>query len=142
MGGVLFWAVLVVAFVIIEIYSVQLVSIWLAAGAFVTMLLVNFVDIPFWGQLAVFLVVSVVLIIATLPFVKEKRKIKHTPTNTDIDVGKSVPVIEDIDSVKGTGRITLNGVDWGAVSESGESISKGSTVTIVEVKGTKMVVKL
>ena len=53
---VLFWAALVVMFVIIEIATVQLVSIWLAAGSLVTMISTYLFDLTMVQQLLIFLI--------------------------------------------------------------------------------------
>ncbi|MBR2284819.1 MAG: NfeD family protein [Ruminococcus sp.] len=138
---VLFWAAAVVVFVIAEIATVQLVSIWLAAGALVTMIASYFFDIPLVGQLLIFLVSSAAFLIVTWPFLKKARNTKRVATNSELDVGKSAVVIEEISSDAGTGRVTLNGVDWSAVSADGSVIPKDSIVVVAEVQGAKLVVR-
>ncbi len=139
--SVIFWAILVIAFVILEIVTVQLVSIWLAAGAFITMLCTFFLDLKPFGQMTVFILSSAVLLLITFPIIRSLRKKTHIATNSDMDIGKTATVIEEINSSGNAGRVTLNGVDWRAVSENGEIISKGSIVTIVEISGTKLIVR-
>ena len=139
--SVIFWAILVIAFVILEIVTVQLVSIWLAAGAFITMLCTFFLDLKPFGQMTVFILSSAVLLLITFPIIRSLRKKPHIATNSDMDIGKTATVIEEINSSGNAGRVTLNGVDWCAVSENGEIISKGSIVTIVEISGTKLIVR-
>lgn len=138
---ILFWAVAVVVFVIVEIMTVQLVSVWLAVGAFATMLSAFFFDgLDFIGQLVVFMITSAVLVGITFPYVRRQRKKEYIPTNSELDRGRRAVVIEEIDSEKGTGRVTLNGVDWKAVSDC--VIPVDSIVTVASVQGAKLIVEL
>ncbi len=140
---VLIWAVLVVIFIIAEIATVQLVSIWFAAGALVTMLCAYFTDLSFIGQLVVFIVSSAVFLALTMPIIMSRRKKKgYVSTNSELDIGKTAVVIQDIDTDKGTGRVTLDGVDWSAVPANGEVIPTGSVVTVKAVNGAKLTVEL
>ena len=139
---VLFWAALVVVFVIVEIATVQLVSIWLAAGSLVTMVCTYIFDIPLVGQLLIFLVSSAIFLLISWPLLKKARNKGYVPTNAELDTGKKAVVIENIDLNAGTGRVTLNGVDWSAVSADGSVIPKESVVTVVEVQGAKLKVQL
>ena len=139
---VLMWAVLAVAFAVIEIITVQLVSVWLAAAALLTMILtVVFDDMPFIAQMAVFVLSSAVFLTISLPLLKKRAKKPYTATNSELDVGKTAQVIEEIDINKNSGRVTLNGVDWSAVSENGDIIPKDSIVIVTSVKGAKLTVK-
>lgn len=138
---VLVWAILVVVFVIIEIATVQLVSIWLAAGALITMICSYFFDLTVLGQLGIFILSSAVFLALTMPYLKKRQQNGHISTNSELDIGKTAVVIEDIDPDNGTGRVTLSGVDWSAVSENGEAIPKNSTVIVTQVSGAKLTVR-
>lgn len=140
--SILVWAILVVIFVIIEIATVQLVSIWLAAGALVTMICCYFFAPGLLGQLAIFLITSTLFLAFTFPILKKMRGKGHVSTNSELDIGKTATVIEDIDQDSGTGRVTLNGVDWSAVSENGAVIRKGCIVVVTRVHGAKLFVEL
>lgn len=139
---VLIWAVLLVVFVIIEVVTVQLVSIWLAAASLITMLCAFFLDIPLVAQLGIFTLSSVILLAVTMPVLRKNLNKGHIPTNAELDVGKSAVVIEEINPEISTGRVSLNGIDWNAVSGNGEVIPKNSVVTVTEINGTKLIVKI
>ncbi|MCQ2490349.1 MAG: NfeD family protein [Ruminococcus sp.] len=139
---IIIWAVLVIAFVIAEVATVQLVSVWFAAGALVTMILVFFFDIPILGQVGIFIGSSAVFLALTMPFIIRKRKKRgYIPTNSELEVGRTARVIEEIDTDKGTGRVRLGGVDWSAVSTDGSVIPIDTVVTVTAVNGTKLTVK-
>ena len=138
---VLFWALITVAFIIAEILTIQLVSIWFAAGGFITMLCSYFLDTTFAEELVIFIISSAFLLLVTFPFLKSKRQVTHVGTNSELEIGRTATVIEEINNVKGTGRVRLNGVDWSAVSADGDDvIPYDSIVTVVQVKGAKLFV--
>ena len=138
---VLFWALITLAFVIAEIITIQLVSIWFAAGAFITMICTYAFQPGFVTELIIFIVTSAVLLVVTFPLLKNWRHVKHVGTNSELEVGKTASVIEEVDRDKGTGRVRLSGVDWSAVSADGDDIIPvGSIVTVVRVQGAKLFV--
>lgn len=136
---IIIWAVAVIAFIVIEIATVQLVSVWFASGAFITMLAVGFFDISFTGQVILFTAVSAVLIAVTFPVTKKFRKREYIPTNAELNIGKQAFVTEEINTRSGTGRVSLNGVYWKAVSD--EVIPTDSVVIVQAVEGAKLIVK-
>ncbi|MBR1824096.1 MAG: NfeD family protein [Ruminococcus sp.] len=138
---VLFWALTTLAFIIAEAITIQLVSIWFASGAFITMICAYFLKPGFIAELVIFIVVSALLLVITYPLLKNWRHVKHVGTNSELEVGKTASVIEEIDRDKGTGRVRSNGVDWAAVSADGDDIIPvGTVVTIVQVQGAKLFV--
>lgn len=138
--NVLFWAVAVIVFVTVEILTVQLVSVWLAVGAFITMIVTYFTDIELIGQLMIFIISSAVLLALTFPLIRKFRSKGYIPTNSELNAGKQAVVIEEINTSSGTGRVTLSGVDWKAVSD--EVIPADSIVTVKAVDGAKLIVTL
>ena len=136
---VILWAVLFVVFLIAEIATLNaLVSVWFAVGALAAMFCA-IADLKFVWQMAVFVIVSTVVLIATRPFVKKVQG-KTVPTNYELDVGKQAVVIESINNVLGKGRVRLDGTDWAAVSEDGTEFFEGDIVIVKKVDGSKLVV--
>jgi len=140
--SVLFWAIAVVAFVIAEIATVQLVSIWFAAGAFITLLLSYFYELSAFEQLGIFIISSSVFLLLSVPLIKKRRKKAAVATNAELDIGRHATVIEEINVDKGTGRVTLNGVNWSAVPEDENAIiPEGAIVIVTKVMGAKLRVR-
>ena len=140
MGYLLFWGVIFVVMLIAEIASMQLVSIWFAvgaAGAFVAAMM----NVSFAAQLAIFVIVSVLLLLLTRPLLTKLRVKQQPRTNADLNIGETAVVIEDIDPALGTGRARLGGIDWIAVSESGENIPVDTVVMVTRVDGAKLFVR-
>lgn len=138
--SIIVWAVVLVVAVLVEVFTMQLVSIWFAIASLVTMVVSLFVDNPI-AQLSVFVVVSAVLLLLTRPLLKKMVVKEYHPTNYDLDVGKVATVIETIENSTNSGRVSLNGVDWNANSTDGATIEKGSQVVVEDVKGSKLLVK-
>ncbi|MBO7395465.1 MAG: NfeD family protein [Ruminococcus sp.] len=139
---VIIWAILVIAFVIAEIATVQLVSVWFAAGALLTMILVFFFDIPIIGQVGIFIGSSALFLALTMPFIIRKRKKNgYIPTNSELEVGRTARVIEEVNTDNGTGRVRVGGVDWSAVSADDSVIPCDTVVTVTAVNGAKLTVK-
>ncbi len=133
------WAIAFVFFVVVEAAtSAALVSIWLAFGALVSMFFA-IAGVGFKVQLAVFVISSVIMLIATRPLARKIQGEKHA-TNFELDVGKTAVVTEKIDNSLSEGRVRLDGTNWAARSEDGSVIDEGAVVTVREVSGAKLIV--
>lgn len=137
----LIWLALVILFVVVELISLGLTSIWFAAGALVAGI-VAMVGGPFWLQVILFMVVSAVLLACTRGFAKRHLDNKIEKTNAEGLVGKSSIVIETIDNASSTGKIRIGDIEWTAraVNET-QVIPKDSKVIIREIKGVKCMVE-
>lgn len=136
---ILIWGILCVVLILLEGFTMQLVSIWFAAGA----LGAFFVALAGGGmvaQLAVFAAVSALLLLLTRPILMKMMVKKAAPTNADLDIGETAVVIEEVNGELGTGRARRNGVDWIAISATGDVIPTDTVVIIKGVQGAKLIV--
>lgn len=135
MTEIIVWAILFIVFVIIETVTAQIVSIWFALGALVSLIVSCFTD-SILIQLIVFLAVSILSLLLTRPVFKKFINIKHEKTNTDNFVGKEGILIEEVDNIKGTGRLSISGLTWNTRSIDDKIIIPvNSIVVIKEIKG-------
>ena len=136
------WLALMVGFVIAEAACpFHLVSIWFAVGSLASMV-AAVLGAQFWLQITLFLVVSVGLLVATLPLVKKFVIPKQEKTNVESLIGKKGIVIEDISNIHATGQVAVSGSEWTARSVSdGITIEKGEVVVIREISGVKAIVE-
>lgn len=141
MPEAIIWGILFIILTIIEAQTFQFVSIWFAISALVT-LFFTFTNVSLLGQAVIFVVLSALLLVATRPIVKKKLIPKFTPTNADLDVGKTAIVIESIDNDRKLGRVKLDGVDWMARSSDGSLIPKEQSVIVQKVDGAKLFVRV
>ena len=74
------------------------------------------------------------------PLARKKMSGRHVRTNADRLIGREVLVTEQIENLKETGEIKVNGVLWTAVSTDGSVIPVGSLVRIERLEGAKVYV--
>ncbi len=137
----LIWGSLFIVLVIVELSTVNFVSIWFAVGALASLICALFGMHDIAKQSVVFVIVATLFLIATKPLVKALKANRYVPTNADLDIGKTALVIERINNSASTGRVRLNGVDWTARSVDGSLISAGTNVVVAKVDGSKLIVK-
>ena len=139
--GTLFWLVLLIVFVVAEALSTTLVSIWFAVGALIT-LIVSVFNVSAYIQVGTFLVVSLILLLATRPFAKKFLDPKITKTNFDRIIGDFGIVEEEINNLEGTGAVKIKGTTWTARSSDDSIIPEKATVKIERIEGVKVFVSL
>lgn len=133
------WLGLIVAFTVIEAATVNLVSVWFIGGS-VAGLICAILDAPALLQFAVFILVSALLLALLRPLVKKYLRVKPSRTNADRLLGQEALVTEDIDNLRETGAIRVNGVLWTAKSALDTQIPSGSRVIIERIEGAKVYV--
>jgi len=141
MNDVYFWLGATVVFGAVEALTVGIVSIWFALGSLAA-LIAAALHAEMWLQITVFLEVSAFALIATRPLVKKKILLRTTPTNSDMVIGESAVVEEEIDNLAGIGAVKVQGKIWSARSDNGEQIPAGSIVRVSKIEGVKLIVKL
>ena len=137
---VIFWAVAVVAFVILELATVGLASIWFALGALCA-LIAALLGAPVWLQIVWFVIVSVATLLLTRPLAKKYINNKTMATNADRVIGSKAVVKERIDELAGTGAVLADGKMWSARTADGAVAEPGEIVTVQEIRGVKLVVE-
>ncbi len=139
MVPMLVWLGLLILFAVGEAVSVGLTSIWFAAGSLAA-LICALLNGPLWLQITLFIVVSVLCLLAVRPLAKKYLNGKVQPTNVDRIIGEEAQVTEEIDNIQGKGAVTIGGVTWSARSQSGEPIPAGQLVRVLRIEGVKVFV--
>ncbi|SEL87638.1 Membrane protein implicated in regulation of membrane protease activity [Blastococcus sp. DSM 46786] len=136
----LLWLIGAGALAVGEMLTLDLVLLMLAGGALGGMA-VALLGGALWLQLAIFIIVSGVLLVAVRPIAK-KQLTDRTPLQLDgVDtlIGRTAQVTAQIDRTGG--RIRLGADEWSARSQHGaESFAVGETVRILQVDGATAVV--
>lgn len=136
-----YWLIASAVFLLVEIMTLGLTSIWFAGAAVVAAILA-LIGIPFLIQMLIFVVVTCLLFALTRPIAKRYLNSKVQKTNTDALIGQRAIVKETINNMESRGRVQLNGQDWTARSiEAGEIIPAGSEVTVRKIQGVKLIVE-
>lgn len=135
------WLVLLIILLVIEFATVGLTTIWFAGGALVAFILAA-MNVGFWVQIVVFLVLSLVLLFFTRPFAVKYINSRRTRTNSEELIGQTVKVIQRIDNRSAEGQAFVNGLEWTARAVSDEMIIEADTlVKVIRIEGVKLIVE-
>lgn len=135
------WLIMLVVFLVIELITVGLTTIWLAGGALAAFILAALGVSP-WIQIVVFFAVSFVLIYFTRPFAMKYLNPRRTRTNVDELIGETVKVTERIDNRAAAGRALARGMEWSARAASDDmTIEKDTLVKVLRIEGVKLIVE-
>lgn len=133
------WLIAMIVLLIIEAVVPGLISIWFALGALAALVAALF-HAPFWLQVVWFLVVSILTLLLTRPFVKKYVNNRVTPTNADMVIGKEAVVTEAIDNLQEKGAVRLDGKIWTArMADENAGAEVGETVRILRIEGVKLI---
>ena len=135
------WIVILIAMLIVEISTVALTSIWFAAGA-AAALIAALCGTSLWIQIAVFAVVSVILLFTIRPLSVRFFLKKPEKTNVEGFSGKDAVVTEDIDNIERRGAATVAGIVWTArMATKDGKCPKGAICTVDHVEGVKLILR-
>lgn len=134
----IWWLVVAVFFLVVELLTTTLVSIWFVPAAIIVCFLTFVID-SLALQIAIFVVLSAIFMVIARKVYKKyiKKPVDDVDQNEKL-MGKAAIVIEDTTPI--SGRIRVGDVYWRAVSENGETIPKDEVVVIKRVEGTTLVI--
>ncbi|MGN1358084.1 MAG: NfeD family protein [Bacilli bacterium] len=130
------WLLLVIILSIVEIITVNLVSIWFVISGIVAMIASLFTD-NLVIQISIFVILGLIFMLLTRKIVKKivPEKVK---TNLDRIIGMQGIVITKIGKNK-PGEVKVDGKIWTATSD--ETINQDEIVKILEINSTKLKVE-
>lgn len=135
------WLILLVIFILVEIATVGLLTIWFAGGALVAF----FISLADFGpavQVIVFLIVSLALVLLIRPLAQRKFNSGHIRTNAQTLIGEEAVVLEPIDNLQSKGRVMIQGQEWSARSvDDKEKFNKDDVVQVMSISGVKLMVR-
>ena len=135
----IFWLAAMVVFLLAEAMTVTLVSIWIAAGALVA-IVVALLGGSLGLQVVLFLVTASALLISLRTMVRRFIHPKLIRTNVDSVVGSTGVVLTPINNVAALGQVKLGGMEWSARSTDGTHIPAGTLVKVDRIEGVKVFV--
>lgn len=133
---VILWVALLVIFIITEVLTVSLVSVWFAAGALAATVCA-LLGGEVWLQAVLFFTVSGVMLFLLRPVAKKHFTPKLTRTNVDAVVGSTGKVTLRIDNDAASGQVKLGAMEWTARSTSGAVIEEGTRIRVDRIEGVK-----
>ena len=110
------WLVLLVVLLAIEAVTLGLTTIWFAGGALVAFVLA-LAGAGLLIQIAVFCVISVILLIFTRPVAAGWLNHGRVRTNAQSLIGETAVVTEEIDNLANSGQVQVRGQYWMARTE-------------------------
>lgn len=131
------WLTLFIIFVIVELITYGLVTIWFAFGALVAFL-ISFITDSNLIQCVGFFGVSIITLLFTRPVVKKYLTPKIVKTNYDKVIGMIGIVTKDIKKDE-YGEVKVDGKYWTAKAD--KKILRDSEVEILAIDGVKLIVK-
>ncbi len=137
----LLWLGLTLAFAVLEAVTVGLTGVWFAAGALCA-LIASLLGAPLPLQIGLFIVVSILCLLAVRPLARKHLNNRVQATNADRVIGQQARVTQEIDNLQGSGAVAVDGKVWTARSDSGSTIPEGSLVRVLRIEGVKLFVEL
>lgn len=138
----IFWLVLLIAAIVVEVITMGLTSIWFAGGALVA-IFVAMLHAPVALQLILFFAVSLLLLFFTRPVAVRYFNRDRVKTNVESMVGRQAVVTGEIDNLQGIGQVTVAGQEWSARNvDDSVRIPVGNVVKVLSISGVKLIVKV
>lgn len=137
----LYWLIAIAIFLVIEIITLGLTTVWFVPGALIAFFL-SLAGTPWQLQWGICFVLSFLMFYFVRPSAVKKFNVKREKTNLDRIIGTEGKVLETVDNFNGKGTVLVDGKEWTARSRDGAIIKEGSIVTVLEITGVKLIVKL
>jgi membrane protein implicated in regulation of membrane protease activity len=138
----IFWIALILIFVIVEVLTVDFTFLMLALGS-VGGLLGDLIGLPWWLQLILASILSLLLLFAVRPPLLRALRRGGDPALSNVDalMGLSGTVMADFDGQSGHVKLA-NGETWTARLRDAPDIhlETGDRVTVVAIEGATAVV--
>jgi membrane protein implicated in regulation of membrane protease activity len=134
------WALLALIFFIAEIFTAGFFLVCFGIGAVVAAGLAYF-DVHVIWQMVAFIATSLITLALLRPLAR--RVGAHIPNPGGIDrvIGKRAVVLEEINSLAATGLVRIEREEWRADSIDGTTIPKDGVAEVVQVSGTRVIVR-
>ena len=138
----IYWLLLFIVLLVVEIITLGLTTIWFAGGALVSFILAM-LHVGSMLQWGVFCAVSLILLFATRPWaVRYFNSQKKEKTNVDSLAGKTAVVTSELRNLEGKGEVFVNGLTWTArTADDSVVIPENTHVIVKEVQGVKLIVE-
>lgn len=135
------WLLLLIILIVIELATLGLTTIWFAAGALIAAIAAA-LHAPLVLQVALFLVISIVLLFFTRPIAVKYFNKDRIKTNVESMVGRQAIVTSEINNLEGIGQVTVGGQEWSARSmDENLGIPVGTVVIVRAINGVKLIVE-
>ncbi len=136
-----FWIIIIISGILIEIFSINFITIWFSLGALIA--LISDVSHFIWyGQIILFAISTVLGVALFYPILRNKLlKFKTLKTNINALIGKEVVVEEIIKQklINISGYTYINGLRWTFIMINKIEVNPGDVLVIKSIKGTRLI---
>ena len=137
----MYWLLIFIVLLVIEIGTMGLTTIWFAGGALAAFIM-GIIGFGTGVQIAVFSIVSIVLLVSTRPIALKYFNKERQKTNAESLIGKQALVLEEVDTLHNKGVVEVNGQEWSAKTEEPSGVIAINTVVSFDgIQGVKLIIK-
>ena len=133
------WLGIIIAAIVIEVITVDLVSVWFAAGGIIALILC-LLGINQSIQIAAFIIIAIITAVVDRPIAKKYMRGNIERTNFDRVIGKHGLITKTI-TADTKGEVKVMSTLWLASSIDNTTINEGDYCEILAVEGAHLVVK-
>ena len=133
------WLGIIIAAIVIEVITVDLVSVWFAAGGSIALILC-LLGINQSIQIAAFIIIAIITAVVVRPIAKKYMRGNIERTNFDRVIGKHGLITKTI-TADTKGEVKVMSTLWLASSIDNTTINEGDYCEILAVEGAHLVVK-
>ncbi|WP_027089097.1 NfeD family protein [Thomasclavelia saccharogumia] len=133
------WLGIIIAAIVIEVITVDLVSVWFAAGGIIALILC-LLGINRSIQIAAFIIIAIITAVVVRPIAKKYMRGNIERTNFDRVIGKHGLITKTI-TADTKGEVKVMSMLWLASSIDNTTINEGDYCEILAVEGAHLVVK-
>ena len=138
----IYWLLLFILLLVIEVLTMGLTTIWFAGGALAAFLVSLVAGNILELEVAVFIIVSVILLLFTRPLAMRYLNRRTTRTNADSVVGSVVRVTEPVNNILDQGAAQADGKVWTARGASDDLLfEEGELAVVQEIRGVKLILQ-
>jgi membrane protein implicated in regulation of membrane protease activity len=134
------WLIVFIVFIIIECFTLNLVTIWFAVGALISFVL-SLMGFSLATQLIIATLSSGLSLLLLRPFTKKLFSPK-ADTNADRLIGREALVIETINNQLELGQVKVSGLVWSARTIDNTIVKDNSIVSVKAIKGNRLIVQI
>ena len=138
-GALALWGILIALFLVIELVTIGMVSIWFMVGA-IAALIAAALGAAMWLQIVLFVVISGLCFAFLYPRLRHMVGKNRSATNADMVIGQTCVVTHRIDNLAGTGAVSVGGKVWTARTDNGEAAEPGALVRAERIQGVTLIV--
>lgn len=141
MSPSIWWVVVGIALLALEMATGTLFALCLGAGALLTAAFSYFVDKDIY-QYSFFAAASVILTLLSRPLAAKFSGSASRPSNMDALIGQKGRVEKLVDGKKGIGFAKVSGEIWRVETEDGTPLKQDAELTVLSVNGNTLKVKV